>query len=273
MPDYKAPYRFFTGNKFPVKYDEFLNAAYMSDIVFFGEFHDNPICHWLELELAIDLFRKKKGNLVLGGEMFDTDTSVILNEYLSGFISESYFESQCRLWNNYSTDYKPLVEFARENSIRFIATNIPRRYAGIVLEKGFKGLEELTDTVKEWLPPMPVRFNPDLDCYRRIRELFDDTGEHPVSDFLPRAQAIKDATMAYFILKNFQPGTTFLHINGTYHTDNFEGIAWYLKQENPGLKLITISSVLAPDPDYPVDIESWNADYILCIAEKMTRTY
>ena len=52
---------------------------------------------------------------------------------------------------------------------------------------------------------------------------------------LPKAQAIKDATMAHFILENWEKGKTFIHYNGSYHSDNFEGIVWYLKQENPNL--------------------------------------
>ena len=40
---------------------------------------------------------------------------------------------------------------------------------------------------------------------------------------LAEAQAMKDATMAHFILKNWEPGKTFLHFNGSYHSDNFQG--------------------------------------------------
>jgi uncharacterized iron-regulated protein len=29
-----------------------------------------------------------------------------------------------QLWSNYQTDYRPLVDFAKENNLRFIATNI-----------------------------------------------------------------------------------------------------------------------------------------------------
>ena len=273
MKNDKPAYRIFKKNKSPVQYHELLKDACRSDIVFFGELHDNPICHWLELELAMDLFSSRGGNLVLGGEMFDTDNSIIIDEYLAGLISESYFESQCRLWPNYDTDYKPLLEFARENKIPFIATNIPRRYAGVVLEKGFEGLAELSDRAKEYFPPMPVRFDPDLESYRRITGLFNESGEHPVCELLPRAQAVKDATMAWSILRNWSQGKTFLHLNGTYHTDNFEGIGWYLRLDKPDLKILTLSSVITDDPDDTDSIDSCPADYILCIPGRMTRTY
>ena len=273
MMDDKPAYRLFNSTGTPVPYGTLLDAAGGSDIVLFGELHDIPICHWLELELARDLYARKGGALVLGGEMFESDTSTIIQEYLADQISESYFESQCRLWPNYGTDYKPLVEFARENKLPFIATNIPRRYASIVLDKGFEGLVELSDRAKEFFPPLPIRYDPQLPFYRRITDLFDESGEHPVRDFLPRAQAVKDATMAHFILRNWSDNKIFLHYHGTFHADNFEGIAWYLRQENPRLKILLISSVLAGDPDIFEDASRGLADYILCIPERMTRTY
>jgi hypothetical protein len=92
-------------------------------------------------------------------------------------------------------------------------------------------------------------------------------------DNLPKAQAIKDATMAYFILKNKEANKLFIHYNGAYHSDNYEGINWYLKQENPTLKIITVS-VLEQD-----NINSFNpdekqkADFIIVVPTTMTKTY
>ena len=47
-----------------------------------------------------------------------------------------------RLWNNFKTDYKPLVDFAKDNNLKFIATNIPRRFASLVFKGGFEVLED-----------------------------------------------------------------------------------------------------------------------------------
>lgn len=94
-----------------------------------------------------------------------------------------------------------------------------------------------------------------------------------VNENLPRAQAVKDATMAYFILKNLKPGQTFLHFQGTYHSDNFEGINWYLKQAAPELKILTINSSEQTNID-TLSAENKNkADYILAIPESMTKTH
>jgi uncharacterized iron-regulated protein len=89
---------------------------------------------------------------------------------------------------------------------------------------------------------------------------------------LPKAQAAKDATMAYFILENWSEGKTFFHFNGTYHSDNFEGIVWHLKQQNPGLKIITIATVQQKELDKLSEENEQLASYILCVPDNMTRT-
>ena len=92
-------------------------------------------------------------------------------------------------------------------------------------------------------------------------------------DNLPKAQAIKDATMAHFILENKKEGQTFIHYNGTYHSNNFEGIVWYLKQANPDLKIITISSVEQEEIGSLVKENIGLANFILCTPASMTKTH
>ena len=53
----KPAYRIFNAKGKAVKYAALLEEAKKSDVIFFGEMHDSPICHWLELELAKDLFQ------------------------------------------------------------------------------------------------------------------------------------------------------------------------------------------------------------------------
>ena len=119
---------------------------------------------------------------------------------------------------------KPLVDFAKENKLAFIATNIPRRYASLVSKKGFEALDNLTEEEKTWIAPLPILYDATLPGYVEMMKMM---GDH-TSPNMPKAQAIKDATMAYFIQKNLQPNSVFIHYNGTYHSDNFEGIYWYL---------------------------------------------
>jgi len=265
-------WQFFDKEGKKADFKEVVKAAAKSDIVFFGEQHNSSINHWLQLQLTKELYDEIGDKLVLGAEMFESDNQLVLDEYLSGDIKQRNFEQDARLWKNYSTDYKPLVNFALDNHLEFIATNIPRRYASLVNSKGFEGLEVLTDDAKKLIAPLPVKYDPDLPGYKSMLEMGGDMPSH-VSENLPKAQAIKDATMAYFILKNWKKGETFLHYNGSYHSDNFEGIVWYLKQADPDLKILTISSVEQDTISELKEDYVGTADFILCTPSDMTKTY
>jgi uncharacterized iron-regulated protein len=266
----KPAYYLFNKDGKDVKYEKMLKEAEDADIVLFGESHDNPISHWLQLELTKDLFDLKKGNLVLGAEMFETDNQVILDEYLDSLISVSSFESNARLWPNYKTDYKPLVDFAKTNKLKFVASNVPRRYASLVNSKGFEGLDGLSDEAKTFLPPLPIKYDAELNCYKSMMEM-EGMGSHVTPNF-PKAQAIKDATMAHFILKNWSPGKLLIHYHGSYHSENFESIYWYLKQGNPDLKIVTIHTVSQDDVTELTKENTGRADYTICVDEDMTKT-
>jgi uncharacterized iron-regulated protein len=212
----------------------------------------------------------KKDNLVLGAEMFETDNQVILDEYLDSLISTTSFESNVRLWPNYKTDYKPLVEFAKTNKLMFVATNVPRRYASLVNSKGFEALEELSAEAKAFLPPLPIKYDAELNCYKSMMEM-EGMGDHVTENF-PKAQAIKDASMAHFILKNWSKGKLLIHYHGSYHSENFESIYWYLKQANPDLKIVTIHTVSQVEVSELTEENTGKADFTICVDEDMTKT-
>jgi uncharacterized iron-regulated protein len=263
----KPAYQLYNKKGQKVSYGKLLKAAGKSEVVLFGEYHNNAVSHWLELELTKDL--AEQGKVVLGAEMLEADNQKQLDSYLKGEITQKQLDSTARLWPNYKTDYKPLVDYAKEKQLSFIATNIPRRYASIVSKKGFEGLDELTVEEKSWIAPLPIAYDSNLPGYLEMMKMM---GDH-TSPNMPKAQAIKDATMAYFILKNRQSDSVFLHYNGTYHSDNFEGISWYLKKAQPELKITTISTVEQADLKKIVPENYTKADYILVIDEDVTKTY
>jgi uncharacterized iron-regulated protein len=273
----KPAYRLFNTKGKIVDYGDLLKEAKKADIIFFGEMHDNPICHWLELELTKDLYNEKKEKLILGAEMFETDNQLLLKEYIGKMIRKKDFEAEAKLWKNYATDYAPIVDFAREHGIKIVATNIPRRFAAIVNLKGFEGLDSINAYQRGMIAPLPIKFNPELDCYKKMKEAMGaDAGGAHNSDNIVKAQAIKDATMAHFILKNGMEGMTFLHFNGSYHSDNYQGIVWYIKEYNKknefDLKILTISSVEQGSPE-ELDVKNQGlADFIICTPEDMTKT-
>ncbi|HZX63442.1 MAG TPA: ChaN family lipoprotein, partial [Bacteroidales bacterium] len=174
----KPAYRVFNSKGHSADYGDILKAAKNADVVFFGESHTNPICHWLELQLAKDLYKEKKGQLIIGAEMFERDNQLLLNEYISSMIRKKDFEAEAKLWPNYKTDYAPIVDFAAKKRIKFIATNIPRRYSAIVNLKGLEGLDSINAVERGMIAPLPLKYNPDLDCYKKIGDMFKGSNTH-----------------------------------------------------------------------------------------------
>ncbi len=273
---HKAAYKVFTGEGKKADYGDILRASLKADIVFFGELHDNPIAHWLEYEITKDLHSKKGKDLILAAEMFETDNQLLIDEYFGGKIKESSFESEARLWTNYKTDYKPLLNFAKENNLKFVASNIPRRYASAVASGGFEALSLLTPEALNFIAPLPVEYDPELPCYKEMLSMggaIGGTMAKNVNENLPMAQAIKDATMASSIVKYRMLSQTVIHFNGSYHSERYMGIIWYLNKYCPGLKISTITTVLQDDIDKMEEESLGKADFVIVIPSSMTRTY
>ncbi len=270
-PD-KPAYRIYDSGGKNVTFYRMMKSLAGADIILFGEYHDNPIAHWLQREVTAALYEDDPDALVLGAEMLEADNQLLVDEYLGGLIPEDKFEDQARLWNNYKTDYKPLLKFAFDHKLPFVATNVPRRYANLVYREGFGGLEALSEEAKEFLPPLPVKYDPELPGYKKMMEM-GHMGGADVNENFPKAQAIKDATMAYFILRNWSPGKRFLHFNGSGHSDNYEGIVWYLLQDRPDLKVVTLTTVLQDNPEELMEESAGRADFTIVVPGNMTRTY
>jgi hypothetical protein len=79
--------------------------------------------------------------------------------------------------------------------------------------------------------------------------------------------------MAYFISQNLANGKIFLHFNGSYHSDFYEGIMWYLKQINDKMRILTITTVEQSDISKLTPDNVMAADYIICVPDDMTKTY
>ncbi len=274
---HKLAYQIFDAKGNATTYETLLKEASNADIVLFGELHNNPICHWLQLELAKDLAKEKGKNLLMGAEMFEADNQLVMNEYTQKLINEKQLKDESKMWNNFSTDYKPLVELARQQGLPMIATNIPRRYASIVSKQGIEALDKLPAEARAFIAPTPIKVDLTLPAYASMVKMMSGDAPHGSPQMKPeyfaQAQACKDATMAHFILKYWQAGKSFLHFNGSFHSDNYEGIVWYLKQANPKLKIMTIASIEQPELKTLAKDHLNKANFVLAIPENMTKTY
>ena len=259
-------FAFFTQNGKRTSYRKLLRKSKKADIVLFGEYHNNPIAHWLEVKLTKDLLGKR--SLILGAEMFERDNQDALNGYLEGTIDQKGLDTLARLWKNYKTDYKPWVDLAKREKLPIVATNIPRKYANLVYKKGLQALDTLPSAERKWIVSLPFPYDGNLSQYEKMKKMARHNSEN-----LPMAQAIKDATMAESIETHYKKGSLFLHLNGSYHSDFFQGIYWYLRKRNPNLKILTIST-LSQSSLKKLSLEAYGqADFILVVDEDMTGSY
>ncbi|MCC5914118.1 MAG: ChaN family lipoprotein [Balneolaceae bacterium] len=266
----KPAYLLYNAEGEQVSYSEFLEMASAHEIILFGELHNSAIAHWLQLELIRDLHQVDGSKeLVVGMEMFERDQQTLIDEYFAGLISRDRFEDEARLWNNYRTDYRPVLEFAKENDLQLAATNIPRRYASAVYGRGLAVLDELSAEAKSWVAPLPIEVDTDLPGYRDIHEAAHGHG----GDNLIYSQAVKDATMAHSILEFMDVDKQFVHLNGSYHSNNREGIVWYLRHYESEASIFTINTITAEDPESADPEELKAADITIVVHERMTTTF
>lgn len=288
LSDFPA-YVIYDSNGEKVTYSHMTSELLNADICLFGELHNDPISHWLELSLLKTFYKIKGDKLVVGAEMWESDNQLIMDEMLKLKLvdGQSYTESS-KLWPNFTTDYKPVLQFVKANGLPFICTNIPRRYARIVFQKGIEYLDSLSDQAKTYFPPTPIHFDLTQPVYAKMASVFpsDEEFEKDLKEKGPakgamhgskpsnlvKAQAIKDATMAHFILKNWNPGKFFYHFNGEFHSANHSSIVYYLNYYNSKVKVKTVSIIKQQDV-LNFDPKDSRADFNIVVSEDMTVTY
>ena len=236
----KPAYTLFDKEGNVITYGELVDRLTQYDVVFLGEMHNCPITHWLEYE---------------------------------GLITDDRFEAETRLWDNYYTDYRAVVWLAKEHGIPFIATNVPRRYANSVKNGGLEALEAFSEEARRYIAPLPIPFEYDEGKSREAFGMMLMMGGKTAGDLrlLAEAQAVKDATMAWFISRHLDG--KFLHLNGSYHSDFKEGIIPYLLKYRPETTFATVTFLRTEDISRLGEEQKGRADFYVCIPETMVTSY
>eukprot|EP00403_Amphidinium_massartii_P000764 CAMPEP_0178380054 /NCGR_PEP_ID=MMETSP0689_2-20121128/5262_1 /TAXON_ID=160604 /ORGANISM="Amphidinium massartii, Strain CS-259" /LENGTH=345 /DNA_ID=CAMNT_0020000179 /DNA_START=104 /DNA_END=1143 /DNA_ORIENTATION=+ len=134
-----------------------LAALADAEVVLLGETHDDPVAHQLELYLLVAL-QELNRSCTLSLEMFENDVQPVIDEYLAGAIREEDLLRDARPWGNYPSDYRLLMEFAKEREMPVLAANAPRRYVSTVGRLGLNALQVpgWPTAVYSLLPPLPL---------------------------------------------------------------------------------------------------------------------
>ena len=272
----RPAYRLFTAAGQPADYDQMLQELAQADVVLFGEQHNDALAHWLELQVAKDLLKlKKPGQLVLGMEMFERDVQPLVAQYAAGTLADTAFLRQARPWPNYDTDYRPLLQLARENRVPVIGTNAPRPFAKVVAQRSLTALDKIPAADRALLAPLPLKVDYDLPGYKNMAAMFGGDGKAHGggAQNIIQAQALRDATMAHFIQTSRQAGQTLLHFNGSYHSDNHDGIGAYLRQYAPKLRVRTLSVVTQEQLQTLEKAQVNVADFVVVVPVDAAKTY
>lgn len=266
-----AAYTLFDKDGNTVEYAEMIQQMGEKDVVFLGEIHNCAIAHWMEKLIVKDLHAIHGNQLMLGAEMFERDDQLLLNEYLQGIIPLSRFKAEAKLWDNYDTDYAPIVEFAKEHSLPFIATNVARRYANIVSKKDFAALDSISEEARHLIAPLPINYidNPLVNEY--FKKSLPPMMKNVPTTKLAHSQAVKDATMAWSISQALKG--KMVHLNGSFHSTGHAGIINYLNVYRPGLKIGTIEIIHQECVDTLDASHKGHADYFICVPNSMATTF
>lgn len=266
----KRAYTVFTGNGKKVNFSTVEKAAKKRKFVFFGELHNDAIAHWLQVELLQALYLKHQDKLIVGSEMYERHQQSFVDLYLAGNINQKQLEDTTKLWSNFKTDYLPMLNYAKQHQIPWIATNVTRKYASLIYKKGRTALDSLSSEEKKLIAPTDFPVDLTLSQYAKLLKEFTHAGPNFVY-----AQAVKDATMGESIVKAMKPDKIFYHLNGAYHTDYYQGIMWYVNHYGNYTfsDMLSISIVNQDDISKLEKEYLKKADFIICVPNSMTKTH
>lgn len=257
--------------------DSLISHLKQAKVVFMGENHDDATAHELEMEVFARLFAEHNGNISLAMEMFEKDVQTTIDEYvMKGMIREKDFLASTRPWSNYTTDYRPLIEFARQNKIRVLGSNAPSRYVSAVGRLGKQVLDLLSPETFKWIAPAAYLRDGASPAYaEKFNRLMGDMGGHVNPNMLD-AQNLRDATMAHTLIKllTFDDFMPFLHINGSFHSEGRMGIPDFFNKYAPEIPYVVVTMISADDiQQYQPEQYNEKGDFIILTDAKRPRSY
>jgi len=252
--------------------DDIVTDLAAANVLFFGEEHNDSIGHYLEAMLFSKIAAAYPGKVALTMEMFHTDVQPVINEYLNGLISEKNFIKEGRAWNNYK-DYKPMIETAKANKLDVIGGNAAARYSNAVTRGGLDILNQLPESSKQFIAPLPI----DTATGRYLEKFIETLGGHSMGGMkVYQTQNFWDATMSWSIAKYAKANKDkkIFQVNGRFHSDEKLGTLAKLKRYAPKLKILNISSFSAEDFNNP-DWKKYEklGDYVIVTDPTLKRTF
>lgn len=260
-----------------VTFSQFADAIASRDMVFFGEQHNDPATHAAETAVLAALGERRR-NVVVSLEMFERDVQPVLDQYLAGGLSEEKFLASARPWDNYQTDYRPMVELARVRGWPVIAANVPRRLASAVSRRGLAVLDTMNAKDRGYMAREHAC--PKDAYYAKFAETMkghsagggpptaaDQAAMAQMTDRFYEAQCVKDEAMGEAVADAFArspKGTVVFQVDGAFHSDNGLGTVERARRRAPKASSVVLSAIpLADLSKAKGDTLLSTADYLL----------
>lgn len=241
--------------------------AIKRDVILFGELHNQPVVHWLQLRLVKELPAKT----AVGFEMFDIDNRQLLKDYSAGLATERHLSQAMAVWSNFKQDYLPIVQAAQERGLPVFASNAPTRLVTYTAKKGLDSLALLKASHPLLAFPLPTEQDLSNELYSFIKEQMPPG--HNSSGMIA-AQALRDASMAYYIKQELLTSSKVLHIHGGFHSKNRNGISHFLEKYGVAKnRIFHIQTVIKKDCALIDEATLAEAELTVCLPEDSITSY
>jgi len=161
----------------------FESVLWKNDVVYVGETHDQPLDHMAQLE-ALKAIRIARGSkIAVGFEMLDATLQPVLEDYISGKLTEEEFLTKTDWKKEWGFDfamYKPLFDFIIKNKLKAIALNVPH---AVVAKIARNGLAALTPEEAAFMPN-PVTITTHKKYLDYLKESYGGHGDSPMAKIM-----------------------------------------------------------------------------------------
>ncbi|EPV2527658.1 ChaN family lipoprotein [Vibrio alginolyticus] len=226
-----------------------------ADVILIGEWHTHAGVHRFQTDMLKQLTSYDR-SLALSMEQFTRDKQPVVDAYLRGEIGEQYLMKQANAWPNYESDYRPLVEFAKQKNLPIIAANAPKSIVRCIGQQGLDYINKLDDDQRMFIAQA---INTGSSPYKEKFMASMHHGKPEQTEKQFAAQVTWDETMAESIVSYLDdnPGAQIVHVAGKFHTEQGLGTAASILSRNPSLKVVVISptdNVLSDNTDYQLEV-------------------
>jgi len=240
-------YQLFSPDGTEISIEQLVSQHSDANVFMVGEFHAHPGVHLFQAKLMAYLAAQGIP-LALSMEQFTRADQAILSQYVAGEVGEITLTKKTKVWDNYKSDYRPLVEIAKEQSLPVIAANAPRDIVKCIGRQGPQYLSKLStqqralvaNTIDISDSPYRQKFLSNMRgmslSEKRIEQMFG-------------AQMAWDATMAESIANHLthNPNHRVFHIAGRFHIVNGLGTGAELQKLKPQVNIVNITAAMAQE--------------------------